>query len=91
MDVQARIPAALCAIHNFIQCLDPDTFFTPEFQARRLEDTQDDDDAGDLGVCAEGPVTTAERRRAEEQWDMIAERMWQDYCWESREREHERM
>jgi hypothetical protein len=32
LDTQAHIPAALCAIHNFIQILDPDTFFTPEFQ-----------------------------------------------------------
>lgn len=91
MDVQACIPAALCAIHNFIQCLDPDIFFTPEFQACRLEDTQDDHDAGDLGACTKGPVTTAERRRAEERWNIIAERIWQDYCRESREQGYEHM
>ena len=29
MEVQARIPVALCAIHNFIQHLDPDIFLPP--------------------------------------------------------------
>ena len=69
MDVQARIPVALCAIHNFIQRLDPEAFFTPEFQAERLEQMNagdgDEDEAG-LGFLADGPVGVAERRRAEE-------------------------
>ena len=69
MDVQARIPVALCAIHNFIQRLDPKAFFTPEFQAEHLEQmnaVDGDKDEIDLGFLADGPVGAAERRRAEE-------------------------
>ena len=64
MDVQAHIPVALCAIHNFIQQLDPEAFFTPEFQAECLEQMNagngDEDEAG-LGFLADGPVGVAER------------------------------
>ena len=66
LDVQVHIPAALCAIHNFIQMLDLDTFFTPEFQAHRLEHAAEDDEATVLGVLGEGPADVAERRRAED-------------------------
>jgi hypothetical protein len=59
------VSAALCAIHNFIQILDPDTFFTPEFQAHQLERAGEDDEATTLGVLGEGPADAAERRRAE--------------------------
>ena len=64
MDVQAHIPVALCSIHNFIQQLDPEAFFTPEFQAEHLEQMNasdgDEDEAG-LGFLADGPVGVAER------------------------------
>ena len=66
LDVQAHIPAALCAIHNFIQMLDPDTFFMPEFQTHRLERAAEDDEATVLGVLGEGPADVAERWRAED-------------------------
>ena len=89
MDMQAHIPVALCAIHNFIQWLDPKAFFTPEFQAERLEQmsaVDGDEDKTDLEFLADGPVGVAERRRAEERRDRIAEIMWRDYCHESRQR-----
>ena len=66
LDIQACIPAALCTIHNFIQMLDPDTFFMLEFQAHRLERAAEDDEATVLGVLGEGPADVAERRRAED-------------------------
>ena len=69
MDVQVRIPVALCAIHNFIQWLDPEVFFTPEFQVECLEQmnaVDGDEDEIDLGFLADGPVGAAERRRVEE-------------------------
>lgn len=56
----------LCVIHNFIQRLDPDVFFTPEFQAEHLEQLNVDDGNGDkssLGFLADGPVDVAERQR----------------------------
>ncbi|KAF9221223.1 hypothetical protein BS17DRAFT_711872, partial [Gyrodon lividus] len=36
MDIQTRMPAALCAIHNFIQDFDHNTFFEPKFEALHL-------------------------------------------------------
>ena len=89
MDVQAHIPVALCAIHNFIQRLDPNALFTSEFQAECLEQMNTDDgnrDESGLVFFADGPVGAAERQRAEEQHGHIAETMWQDYCHESRKR-----
>ena len=91
MEVQAHIPAALCAIHNFIQCLDPDIFFTPKFQAQCLEEMQLDEVQGDVDgarVLADGPVTTAEWQRAAQQWDFIAQWMWEDYMRELRQPGH---
>ena len=79
MDMQARIPVALCAIHNFIQWLDPKAFFIPEFQVEHLEQmnaVDGDEDETDLGFLADGPVGAAERRRAEERRDCIVEIMW---------------
>ena len=35
MHVQVRLPLALCAIHNFIQWYDPDSFVNPELGARQ--------------------------------------------------------
>ena len=91
MEVQARIPAALCAIHNFIQRLDPDIFFTPEFQAQHLEEMQLDEVQGDVDgarVLADGPVTTPEWQRVAQQWDFIAQWMWKDYMRELRQPGH---
>lgn len=64
LDTQARIPAALCAIHNFIQDLDPEVFFAPEFHAHHLEQAAEDDEATVLRVLGEGPPDGAERHRA---------------------------
>ena len=69
MNMQACIPVALCAIHNFIQQLDPKAFFTPEFQVEHLEQmnaSNGDKDKAGLGFLADGPVGVAERWRAEE-------------------------
>ena len=92
MDIQAHIPAALCAIHNFIQHLNSDTFFTPEFQAQCLEEMQLDEVQGDdnhnidgAGVLTDSPVSTAKWWRAAAQWDFIVQQMWKDYMRESRE------
>ena len=35
MHVQVQLPLALCAIHNFIQWYDPDSFVNPELGARQ--------------------------------------------------------
>ena len=74
MDIQVRIPPALCAIHNFIRRYDPDeiSFF--------------DDDIDDFqpGCHAEGHLATEPpnrqvREQASTKRDQIAQQMWEDY------------
>ena len=78
MDLQARLPPALAALHNFIRKHDPD-------------DIADFDDVEDPqpGACAEGPAEegqlaeglprVAERRQTNERRDRIAQEMWVQY------------
>ena len=73
MNIQAQIPPALVAVHNFIRVNDHDEIM--DFKDI-LDDIPDVDEFGDL---AEGPTGQAERIRAEATRDGIAEAMWQDY------------
>jgi hypothetical protein len=80
MDFQARIPAALAAIHNFIRIHDPND----------LEGFLEADDAERgffAGELAEGQTRTAEKRRANTRRDRIAAEMWEQYQAELRRRE----
>ena len=72
MDLQACLPAALAAIHNFIHDLDP--IDLNDFQ--EVEDAQPGWKSGDL---AEGLTQNAEMQRANSSHDHIAEEMWQRY------------
>ena len=74
MDLQACLPPALAAIHNFIHDLDPTDL--NDFQ--EAEDAQPGWRSGDL---AEGILQNAERRRVNSRHDHIAEDMWQQYQW----------
>ena len=82
MHVQARIPAALCALHNFIREFDPDDFYDPEFGGINL--LGGDDDVGQ-GILGDGPADVAERRWADTCRDEIARDMWVDYQQELRD------
>jgi hypothetical protein len=79
MDFQARIPAALAAIHNYIRIYDPTD----------LEDFKDSEDmdpgffAGDL---ATGQTRAAEKRSANKRRDDIASSMWAQYQAELQQR-----
>lgn len=68
-EVQARIPAALCAIHNFIREQDPSEGHLP---ADNVPLGHSGDDAHD--EVANGNDETPDARR-----DAIAEMMWLDY------------
>jgi len=83
MDIQALIPPALAALHNFIRQYDPEDIQTsddddndddsdklPDFQ-RPISDT-----VGELGM---GMVTSRESARANERRDRIAGEMWEQY------------
>jgi hypothetical protein len=74
MKIQAHIPPALCAIHNFICQYDP----------REIEEFEDS--VGDVqhgSGSDEGLATGPPSREAQEQvdarQDQIAEAMWKDY------------
>jgi hypothetical protein len=81
MDIQARIPAALCALHNFIQKYHPD-IFDLESDGNLLEINHD----VALDELGDGPADAAERRRADQRRDRIAREMWNDYLNEHRRR-----
>lgn len=73
MEIQARIPPALAAVHNFIRKYDPDEL--TDF-VDLLDDFPDMEDFGELGT---GPASRQERNRATADRDSIAEEMWADY------------
>jgi hypothetical protein len=75
MDIQSRIPAALCAIHNFMRRTNSDIF---DLALEYGHDLAEDDGVGS-GVQLEGPADAAERRRADARRDGIAQAMWTDY------------
>ena len=81
MDIQAQIPSALAALHNFIRDYDPEEIHMYD------EDEESDDSfefptnlqpesAGELGT---GPATSDERARANKRRDKIAADMWEQY------------
>jgi hypothetical protein len=71
MRIQARIPPALGAIHNFIRIHDPG-----EIDDFTYEDNIDDRQAGGLAL---GPANVTERMQAASKHDQIAQDMWEDY------------
>lgn len=80
MDVQAKVPPALAASHNFIMDHDPGDIND------YLEDNEDDLDPNpgqplenQFGRLADGAVTQAEKDRATGKRDRIAQAMWNDY------------
>lgn len=75
MDIQAQIPAALCALHNFICQFDPEDFYDPELG--RINLLNKEDDVGQ-GVIGDGPADLTERQRADTHRDVIAREMWID-------------
>ena len=83
MDIQARVPAALCALHNFMRRHEPDALFSDlddvEEEWNLLMDMEEEVDEEFYGHLGDGLTTAAERRRAEALHDCIAQDMWLDY------------
>ncbi|KAF8148474.1 hypothetical protein B0H34DRAFT_668570, partial [Crassisporium funariophilum] len=79
MDIHARIPPALAAIHNFI--LKDDLTEAEEI----AQDNAGDPLPGnlplerDFGTLARGAPGVAEKTRAKLKWDTIAQAMWVSY------------
>jgi hypothetical protein len=74
LQVQARIPAALCAIHNFISIHDPaeDTILTVDDNDNNAPLDDHDHEAPAAAAAAEIDTPSAKR-------DYIAQAMWDDY------------
>ena len=73
MAIQARIPPALCAVHNFIRIHD-------ENEIHDFDNVMEDPIPGAFhGELARGPAGAAERQRADAKRDEIAQAMWDSY------------
>ena len=77
MVIQARIPPALAGIHNFIIYHDPteveDMVDIPDPTPGNVPPEQS------FGLLASGAPNQAERTRAKEKRDQIAQAMWESY------------
>ncbi|KAG2042889.1 hypothetical protein BDR03DRAFT_844372, partial [Suillus americanus] len=79
MDVQARIPVALCALHNFICRYDP-TIFDEEYDEDLFgHELEEGEGVAELNELEDGPADARERRRADLCRNAIARAMWDDY------------
>jgi hypothetical protein len=72
MHWQARLPAALAAIHNFIRDQDPTDIDD-------ITDPMDPEPGTRAGELAHGVPRAAERDRATRRRDQIAKEMWDQY------------
>lgn len=79
MEIQARVPPALCALHNFIRIHDP-------AEINNFHDAQADRRPLQFGVLGAGPAGRAERNIADDRRDVIAQDMWDAYVALLRER-----
>src|ERR1700677_2755546 len=80
MDIQARIPAALCALHNFIHFHDPgeiDEFSDGSDMATVIDHLRVD--VGNTGGLARGPPAHPALNRAAKRCDKIVQKMWDNY------------
>jgi hypothetical protein len=76
MEIQARIPAALCALHNFIRRSDPTDIDDYPDATDLASGRANGAEIGDLATRA---INTAERDRMSLQRDRIAQDMWDSY------------
>ena len=74
MAIQARIPPALAAVHNFICIHD-------EYEILEFEEDLEDGEPREhnYGELAEGPPSHAEKTCSEVKRDEIAQAMWESY------------
>jgi hypothetical protein len=73
LDIVARLPAALAALHNFIRIHDPNEI--GDF----LQDPDLEPGPGHMGELADGFPNAAERHEANTRRDEIAQAMWIQY------------
>lgn len=76
MEIQARIPVALAAIHNFIQKHKPDGAQAIQLTAGEARGFLDDDEAHNVDGIEE---EEEERTEMQVKRDQIAQEMWESY------------
>lgn len=81
MDIQARIPPALAAVHNFISKYDSTDL---EQILQEMDNGNNGGEARDyhFGTLSEGVTTPAETEQAKTKRDSIAHAMWESYLQE---------
>jgi hypothetical protein len=87
MDIQARVPPAMAALHNFI--LKHDSMEWEDILDMEMADPNPGVREGadfDFGDVAEGPADDVEKERSEARRDEIAAAMWESYQAVLRER-----
>ena len=74
MAIQARIPPALAAVHNFIHIHDEDEIL-------KFEEDLEDGEPGEhnYSKLAKGPPNRTEKTCSEVKWGKIAQAMWENY------------
>jgi hypothetical protein len=86
-DVQARLPASLAVLHNFIRLHEPNPTDNEDEDDAQLED-EGDEDGGDGGAANEpapggsniaNATVVEEHSAASAMRDRIAQQMWDDY------------
>jgi len=77
--MQARLPPALAALHNFIQKHDPDDITTFDSVEDSQPGTRAEGSAAAGGELAEGLPGAAEKRQANDRRARIAREMWTQY------------
>jgi len=75
MGIQALIPPALAALHNFIRIYDPEDIDTEASEPLGFQIGMGDRAVGELGV----QLTSAETARANARRNRIANEMWEQY------------
>jgi hypothetical protein len=88
LQTQAKIPAALAVLHNFIRIFDPDDLAEEEEDLGNIEDFTNNLPP-EIPITPENlgrHISPAERVRAGEKRDAIAKAMWVDYIEELRAR-----
>ena len=82
MEIQARIPAALCALHNFIRHSDPTDIDEYPDVTDMATGRANGAEIGDLATRA---INTAERDQMSLKREQIAQDMWDSYmAWAQR-------
>jgi hypothetical protein len=77
MEIQVKIPPALCALHNFIRHHDPTDI--EDYDEGPHHGVGLELEEGDYGELSTGSVDTPERERARTRRDQIANDMWVQY------------